>query len=80
VADAKKVYQKLRTPNAIQEFWSLDTREQDEKVPGLDKGHSGGSFYCVCVLALSYAEYVNEKGQKLAMEYAKYVNKKGKKR
>jgi hypothetical protein len=64
VADAKKVYQKLRTPDAIQEFYRLSSSEQYEKVPGLDRGHSGASFGYVCWLALKYAKYVNEKEQK----------------
>ena len=58
VADAKKVYLKLKTPKEIERFSKLSCEKQNQMVPGLDEGHSGFSFCCVCSLAYRYASYI----------------------
>lgn len=64
IADAKKVYETLKTPAAIDKFYELrDYKKQNEMVPGLDDGHSGASFYAVCSAAKQYALYINNQGQ-----------------
>ena len=64
IMDAKKVYEKLKTPVAIDKFYELkDYKKQNEMVPGLDAGHSGFSFYSVCAAAKQYALYITNQGQ-----------------
>ena len=57
IADAKKVFETLKTPEAIQSFHKADYKTQQKMVGGLDDGHSGFSFGCVCQCAYNYAEY-----------------------
>ncbi len=57
IADAKKVFETLKTPEAIQSFHKADYKTQQKMVSGLDDGHSGFSFGCVCQCAYNYAEY-----------------------
>lgn len=67
IADAKKVYEKLKTPAAIDKFYKLrDYKKQKEMVPGLDDGHSGFSFYSVCAAAKQYALYITNQGLTMA--------------
>ena len=51
IADAKKVFETLKTPEAIQSFHKADYETQQKMVGGLDDGHSGFSFGCVCQCA-----------------------------
>ena len=60
IADAKKVYEQLKTPEAISNFYK---QKDSKKVPGLDKDHSGASFYAVCKAAREYAVYVATQSQ-----------------
>ena len=60
IADAKKVFETLRTPEAIEGFYKADYKKQQEMVPGLDDGHSGFSFGCVCQSAFRYATYAQK--------------------
>lgn len=67
IRDAKKVYEKLKTPAAIDKFYELrDYKKQKEMVPGLDEEHSGFSFYAVCSAAKQYALYVSDHYQPMA--------------
>lgn len=60
ITDAKKVYETLKTPEAINEFYKASFEKQQEMVKGLDDGHSGFSFSCVCNNAYRYATYAQE--------------------
>lgn len=68
IADAKKVFEKLKTPEAILEFQEADPQEQEKMVKGLDDGHSGFSFACVCQNAYKYALYAKENGANVEAE------------
>lgn len=57
IADAKKVFETLKTPEEIQSFYKADYKTQEKMVAGLDDGHSSFSFRCVCQCAYNYAEY-----------------------
>ncbi|MBR1601525.1 MAG: hypothetical protein IJ677_08110, partial [Alphaproteobacteria bacterium] len=57
IADAKKVFETLKTPEAIEQFHKADYETQQKMVKGLDDGHSGFSFSCVCSVAHQYASY-----------------------
>ena len=57
IADAKKVFEKLKTPEAIDQFHKADYKTQQKMVEGLDDGHSGSSFSSVCHNAYKYALY-----------------------
>ena len=59
-SDAKKVFNELKTPEAIQTFFEADDEVQKKMVSGLNKDHSNRSFYYVCKCALDYASYVQE--------------------
>lgn len=60
VADAKKVFETLKTPERINEFYKFSYEKQQETVKGLNEGHSGFSFGCVCRSAYEYAEYAKK--------------------
>ncbi|MBQ9035625.1 MAG: hypothetical protein IJ099_06700 [Alphaproteobacteria bacterium] len=60
IADAKKVYETLKTPEAINKFYKASFEKQQEMVKGLDDGHSGFSFSCVCNNAYKYATYAQK--------------------
>jgi hypothetical protein len=55
-ADAKLVADELKTPEAIQTWADLPSKEQCNRVPGLSSGHSGASFAQVVGLAIGYLE------------------------
>ena len=57
IADAKKVFETLKTPEAIEQFQKADYETQQKMVKGLDDGHSGASFAYVCAVAHQYASY-----------------------
>ena len=60
IADAKKVFETLKTPEAIQSFHKADYKTQQKMVSGLDDGHSGFSFGCVCQCAYNYSAYAQK--------------------
>lgn len=60
IADAKKVFETLKTPERINEFYKAGYEKQQEMVKGLNDGHSGFSFSCVCHCAYEYAEYAKK--------------------
>lgn len=70
ITDAKKVFETLKTPEAIQTFYDASYEEQQKMVSGLADGHSGASFYCVCQNAYKYADYI-----KLAAKEKESANK-----
>ena len=69
IADAKRVYETLKTPKAIEKFFRADYETQYKTVEGLDPGHSGFSFGCVCRCAYEYAQAVEKEA--LALKKAK---------
>ena len=78
IADAKKVFETLKTPKAIKAFHEANYDKQQKMVSGLDDGHSGFSFARVCQCAYDYAEY-KTKEQPYAFDeyfagYKKYDN------
>lgn len=60
IADAKKVFETLKTPEAIQTFSKANYETQQKMVSGLDDGHSGFSFGCVCQCAYDYSTYAQK--------------------
>ena len=60
IADAKKVFEKLKTPEAIDQFHKADYKTQQKMVAGLDDGHSGSSFFSVYHNAYRYAIYAQK--------------------
>ena len=80
IADAKKVFEKLKTKEAIKAFAKATSAKQNEMVNGLDDGHSGFSLRCVCLCAQEYAEYMEKvaKEKELATKYQEYLAGKGK--
>lgn len=56
IADAKRVYETLKTTKAIEKFTRASYETQHEMVEGLAEGHSGFSFACVCQCAYRYAQ------------------------
>lgn len=60
VADAKKVFETLKTPKAIDQYYKADYEKQQQMVKGLDDEHSGFSFFCVCSVAYKYASYTQK--------------------
>lgn len=75
LADAKKVFEKLKTPELIELFQNTDYQTQQDVVKGLDEGHSGASFASVCSAAHKYAEYkANEEPFTFDEFYAGYKN------
>ncbi len=75
IVDAKKVFEALKTPEAIQAFIKADYKEQVQMVSGLDDGHSAFSFGCVCHCALKYANYIKlvAEEKELAAKYDEYL-------
>jgi len=57
LADAKKVVEALKTPEAIVNFSKNSASKRVEILSKLDKRNIGLSFYCVCLLAAEYANY-----------------------
>ena len=57
--DAKKVFEKLKTPKAIKEFHDADYKKQEELVGPL-RDHSALSFSLVCKNAYDYAQYMEK--------------------
>ena len=55
IDDATTVYNKLKTPKAIADFYN---NYDLDKVPEIKDNHSGGSFLAVCSMAYEYAKYV----------------------
>ncbi len=76
IADAKKVFETLKTPEAILIFYTADDyKTQQEMVSGLDDEHSWYSFKCVCQCAYRYAKYIEvvAKEKELAAKYSEYL-------
>ena len=68
IADAKRVYETLKTPKAIEKFFQADYETQYKTVEGLDPGHSGFSFGCVCRCAYKYAQAAEKEALALKKE------------
>ena len=60
LADAKKVFEALKTPEAIEAFQKVDDTIQKKMVEGLNPEHTGHSFSAVCQYARMYAQYARE--------------------
>ena len=58
ISDARKVYNALKTPRAIQSaFGNRNFKDRYSAVPGLSDMHDTNSLYCVYMCALQYAMY-----------------------
>ena len=73
IADAKRVFETLKTPEAIQSFYKSDYETQQKMVSGLDDERS--RFSCVCQNAYRYADYIKlvAKEKELATKFSKYL-------
>ena len=69
VAEAKKVFTTLKTPDKIEKFYASPVEERKKMVTGLSEDHSGASFHAVCRGAYVYAEYAQKyiKGDKQSL-------------
>jgi len=57
--DAVKIYKQLKTSKKIEKWAKLSWKEQKKQVHGLDKGHSGNSFFMATNLAWIYSRDKN---------------------
>ena len=55
-AEAVKIFEALKTPEAIEDFHEKSFEAQKSSVPALDEGHSGNTFGCATRLAYFLAK------------------------